>query len=221
MTISPKKYFRQISGSGCNPEHARSKDENTTRAHSPLLAAGSSKRIEIVSLHFEAPRSLPRGASKHKLFFKLFYGGEMKKIIPVLFILLFISTMSAHAEDVHQAVIDGYGWENLSEQAKIPFMYGFVAGYRYGWLDGYDKGINHDVKKLQESKRIEAEDIDVLKENIGFYSHEVDSFLKTYPSCRRLEISALLMRLAYVWNEKHFLHTDYKNIGRDCSKRNK
>ncbi len=145
----------------------------------------------------------------------------MKKIIPVLFILLFIHTMSAHAEDVHQAVIDGYGWENLSEQAKLPFMSGFVAGYRPGWVDGYNKGINHDVKKFQGLKRIEEEDFYVLTKNIGFYSHEVDSFLKTYPLCRRLEISALLMRLTYVWNEKHYKHTDYETVGKICSELNK
>ena len=141
----------------------------------------------------------------------------MKKIIPVLLVLLFIHTMSAHAEDVHQAVIiDGYGWENLSEQAKIPFMYGFVAGYRFGWVDGYDKGINHDVKRFEGSKRMEAEDFDVLKENIGFYSHEVDSFFKNISIVPKNGNICLLMRLAYVWNEKHFLHTDYKTIGKEC-----
>ncbi len=120
----------------------------------------------------------------------------MKKIIPVLFILLFISTMSAHAEAVYP--FNGYGWENYSEKEKILIMYGLVVGYKVGWRDGYTKGFNHDVKWKIDKKTDTKEGIitipeveKVLNESVGFYSHELEFFFKNIsimPKKKRYQI---------------------------------
>ena len=131
---------------------------------------------------------------------------------------------------------------NLRTSLIAGFLQGFDYGYMAGYVKGVNASKRIMLDELakapgklkqreackalvskadsQSSSRIRQGIIDTVsirfgpKEKVEAYSKDVDSFLKTYPLCRKQDIFAILDNLTRVWEQ-----TDtYKNVGEKCSK---
>jgi hypothetical protein len=54
------------------------------------------------------------------------------------------------------------------------------------------------------------------KESMDYRTREVDSFLSTFPLCKRLDLRVLFSKLSLVWYG--YEKTSYKSVGEDCLK---
>src|SRR4030042_2193054 len=169
----------------------------------------------------------------------------MKLVIITSF--LFVAFSVAHAEG---QVFDGYMWENTPFDLKGLIVAGYVSGYKNGTMAGILYGIGNVInitsnvgEKVEErqtakdfstcTKIIKKSEESLIKSSLilthvfedsrepKYYVNEVDSFLKTYPLCRRKEVfSMLLPQLAIVWFPIGEKTLTYKDIGEECSNTN-
>ena len=177
----------------------------------------------------------------------------MKKIL-LLFLCLVILIPSSLVFGKEK--LDGFFWEKLSEDElskgiKRTMISGFLLGYKVGFTEGitieYKRVKDHsffslksdDKYKLPEDSKKFGEDFlaagraafgftKLFPENkdVDFYVSEIDSFLKQFPLCKKMDLSKLLLYLAQVWTFEGkkelgytFLEeTSYKKIAEECLK---
>lgn len=112
------------------------------------------------------------------------------------------------------------------------YVDGFYSGAKYTYdefekliLKQYKKPLNEPegltsfLQKRNAGLKVIAEavkELDLMNESAEYYLKELDSFLKTYPMCKREEMFALLGRLSGVWSKKSAV--TYKDIGEECLK---
>lgn len=139
----------------------------------------------------------------------------------LLIICILLIWTSAQAQD--RPVIDGYVWEKATEDERVLVIGGFMWGYNGGFMGGILasdrilKNSNMEATPLKELlDRAKAKD--ALDKSVDFYINEVDSFLKTYPLCRRQAMSTTLSLLALAaWNQETRLQDAYEIVGKWCS----
>ena len=148
----------------------------------------------------------------------------MRKIFLITMIIIFCSSYVI-AED-----LDGYYWErNMDNLEKTVILSGFLSGFSFGFLEGQIEGIKRsaetlDVKSMSEDKRlkmlvmsstiISSFNEPMFNEDMQYYVRELDSFLSTFPLCKRILLAHLFQNLTHVWRGEK----DYKTIGEECLK---
>ena len=166
---------------------------------------------------------------------------RLKCCILIMLSLLVIPNLS-NGEDI----IDGYAWEKLPETLKVIIVKSYIDGYSVGKLLGAADGatqtvevlkvnINSDIfsdkdkehfrftvsfieKNYSASIMKTYSNINKLDKSIEYYVREMDSFLKTYPLCKRNNLfSGLLPSLTLVWEGSI---KSYKEKGENCLKSN-
>ena len=166
----------------------------------------------------------------------------MRSFIVALIVLISFSTINAQDK-----VFDGYDWEKSSDEIKVPIIAGFLSGFTFGAMAGMSVGLHEAVditKSVGESldNRKTAKEFSdcsgIIKTNgsgiitftikkmnlsdtksVAYYINEIDSFLKTYPLCRRDDIlKGLLPKLATVWFPYSDKIRTYKDVGEECLK---
>lgn len=170
----------------------------------------------------------------------------MKKVFTVVFMFLLFSVNSFAEDKLNIPDgywWEDLGKIEEGKAIKTVFMLGFLRGYNgyiFGYLDSY-KMYNDTLKTstnagpqkckniymtqkeiiIKESGLKASDDIakvsDILMtKSVGYYVHELDSFLQTYPSCKRKDVGNLLLELARVWSKDG--NYSYKYVGDNCLK---
>ncbi len=125
---------------------------------------------------------------------------------------------------------DGYAWERLgndevektihAREIMIKFyLDGFVTGYMSACIDVKDfakstkqfSALNRFCQKIGREES--------FPKDPQYYVREIDSFLKTYPLCRRQSVSTLFLELSQVWFHRDKL--SYEDVGKTCLKLDK
>jgi hypothetical protein len=112
--------------------------------------------------------------------------------------------------------VDGYDWEQLATYRDGSFIKkAMVSGFEVGFMAGYEmRSQTHSSRE----KEVPGDTI-FFSESSDYYIREIDSFLKTYPLCRRKPIYELLFQLSYVWLPPEIApkpKPSYKDIGERC-----
>ncbi len=137
----------------------------------------------------------------------------------LVIVISIIAILSAAAEiraeeQVPSGKADGYTWEDMEgfkvgrmeigKMVRESMVRGFLEGFEDGYISACAKAtlsvepVMHGFPK---------------KTNPEYYVREIDSFLKTYPLCRRENIWTLFLQLSQVW----FYHDlSYEDIGKKC-----
>lgn len=168
----------------------------------------------------------------------------MKIMIIEIFLLITCSTVYADNEK-----FNGYYWENVSYEEKLLLLTGYLSGYQSGLTLGIVDGVNSaykTTKTIAEEIRDQKISRDfetcskLIKNNVNiilkssfankkellsdtrevtYYINEIDSFLKTYPLCKRKDVLyELFPQLTMVWLQTGTTTITYKDIGEECSK---
>jgi hypothetical protein len=165
----------------------------------------------------------------------------MKKSI-LLLILIFHQAVAAniiHADEIK--VLNGYTWEHAPYEIKDIMVSSFLKGYCSGGMHAakqvaddtisYLKFVNSFPKSektisnfIQIIERTENKyemmkptisSILKMKESPEYYRRELDSFLGTYPLCKKQDIFIMLGILAGKWSE--YNKQTYREISEICS----
>ena len=105
------------------------------------------------------------------------------------------------------------------ENFKLFTIQGYLWGYSVVCSQGILIGIHNKDKEDRTPVQIYKY---VFNENPRFYVREVDSFLETYPLCKRMELTGLLLQLVHVWDKDNphlkdkYAPASYKEIGESC-----
>ncbi len=159
------------------------------------------------------------------------------------FVIILLLTLPFYPNYTYAEGVDGYGWQELPTNFKGVIVMSFISGYRAGKLYGNGNAMKSTISFLESyrenglviKKNINGfnESISVLKSNPmvffgstfaadkninkngDYYAREVDSFLMTFPLCRKIEIYVTLSMLAPVWDNSA---ESYKNVAESCLK---
>ena len=131
------------------------------------------------------------------------------------------------------------------EIVKTAYINGLTAGYNNGFMFGHiwghalgeraiitvverevgtSKGVAEAVVKAKaeaETQELKRWSISPTQKGrftegtISYYVRELDSFLKTYPLCRRYRIDVLITSLLRVWDKERT--STYREIGEKCA----
>lgn len=126
---------------------------------------------------------------------------------------------------------------------KQTFITAYVMGHNSGWQYGMIDGIGawaETLDKMEKQGVIKKETAHLfvkdsaryliekgtsdLQEAPQFYMREIDSFLATYPLCKRREIKELFHSLSQVWSRNKSAaipKATYESFGKSCSEINK
>lgn len=123
---------------------------------------------------------------------------------------------------------DGYTWEELSKSENGRLLQAMaVRGFCQGFEDGYYTRCIKVHIAQSGATRLSAKEWadcysgtgDFFPENPEYYVREIDSFLKTYPLCRREGIWSLFLQLSQVWVAPQIGMApgpSYRDIGEKC-----
>jgi len=112
---------------------------------------------------------------------------------------------------------------------KTILIGGLLVGYRSGVAKGTaseHRRINNDtVNSRAEADRLTVKAQGLFYHPVSFYVKQTDSFLQTFPECKKMKITGLLSRLAQVWavtplkedmGYDFIQDIDYEDVGKAC-----
>jgi hypothetical protein len=121
-------------------------------------------------------------------------------------------------------------WDKFDISFKTILIGGLLVGYRSGIATGAaseHRRINNDtVKSRTEADKLTAKAQGLFYNPISFYVKQTDSFLQTFPVCKKMRITELLARLAQVWattplkedmGYDFIQDIDYEDVEKACS----
>ena len=140
------------------------------------------------------------------------------RIVVLISIMLLLPLNGVWGEDYQKRdqKIDGYAWEQLDTYKDGKMIQGIIVRwFTVGFMAGYSvRSATHKSREKDPPK-----DTTAFPESIEYYVREIDSFLKTYPLCRRKSLVELLFKLSAVWLQPEIApkpKPSYKDIGESC-----
>ena len=121
-------------------------------------------------------------------------------------------------------------WDKFDISFKTILIGGLLVGYRSGIATGAaseNRRINNDtLMSRSRGRQVDSQVTGLFYNPVSFYVKQTDSFLQTFPVCKKMQITELLARLVQVWATTplkedmgyHFMQdTDYEDVGKACS----
>lgn len=129
------------------------------------------------------------------------------KIFLLVFSLIMIipsSTVFAQGENHYSnGLPNGYYWQALDELTKNNMIFGLLMGYEWGYADGVVSGnIKTGVPPAMPMFFIRPKS----------YVHKIDSFYKTYPLCKKMDLLNVFGNLLSFFHKDLFKSSGNRNI---------
>jgi len=157
----------------------------------------------------------------------------MKKLLPVLCLIVFISPKLVFCEIPYDQLAPRAPsadiWDKFDIAYKTILIGGLLVGYRSGIATGvaseHRRMKNNTVISKTEADKLIAQAQSLFYKPISFYVKQTDFFLQTYPVCKKIRITKLLDQLAHVWASSplkkdmgyDFIEeTDYEDVEKVC-----
>jgi len=94
-------------------------------------------------------------------------------------------------------------WDKFSISYKTILIGGLLVGYRSGIATGaaseHRRIKNDTMISRTEADQLTADAQTIFYNPLSFYVKQTDSFLQTFPVCKKVQITELLARLAHAW----------------------
>ena len=133
----------------------------------------------------------------------------MKKVF-VFFLCLIIFVFSsltfceASVDKLTPRAPDAHMWDRFDMAFKSVLIGGLLVGYR----EGIATGAASEHRRLKNDTVMSRTDADQLISRAGvlfnnpvsFYVEQADHFMKTYPVCKKMQLTQLLAQLVSVWS---------------------
>lgn len=158
----------------------------------------------------------------------------MKKVIVlVLRLIIFISSGlsfgEAAADKLTPRAPKAQMWDMFDEAFKSVLVGGLLVGYREGIAIGaaseHRRLKNNTVMSRSEADQLISRARVLFDNPVSFYVEQADQFIKTYPVCKKMQLTQLLAQLVSVWaasplkEQMGYEFTQekyYKDIGLAC-----
>jgi len=157
-----------------------------------------------------------------------------KYLLSVLCFIVAISPSMVFCEMPIDLLAPGAPSAQIWDKFDISFKTILIGGLLVGYRSGLSTGVASEHRRIKNDTVISRTEADKLTANartlfynpLSFYVKQTDSFLQTFPACKKMKITELLARLAHVWattplkedmGYDFIQEIDYEDIEKACS----
>jgi hypothetical protein len=121
----------------------------------------------------------------------------------IIFIPSSLTFSEASADKLTPRAPKAEMWDRFDMAFKSVLIGGLLVGYREGIATGAASELrrlkNNSVKSTSEADQLKSRAQVIFDNPVSFYVEQADHFMKTFPVCKKMQLTQLLAHLVSVW----------------------